>query len=320
MANSKWTANDMPDQTGRVAIVTGANVGLGYESALALARKGAQVVMASRDQAKGQKALNNLKAAVPGAKIELIRLDLADLASVRTFANEFKARYDRLDLLLNNAGVMAIPRRETADGFEMQLGTNHLGHFALTGLLLDLLLKTPGSRIVNTSSSAQYMGRMNFEDPQLRQNYSRWGAYGQSKLANVLFTHELQRRLAQAGSTTISASVHPGGAHTNLQTTSFNANGNRLAVRLTPVFGRLLLQSAEMGALPQLYAATAPDVKGGEFFGPRFFVMGYPVRAKAARRSYNEADARRLWNLSEELTGVHYNFEKQGVHLSTIAG
>jgi NAD(P)-dependent dehydrogenase (short-subunit alcohol dehydrogenase family) len=320
MATSKWTANDMPNQTGRVAIVTGANIGLGYESALALARQGAQVVMASRDQAKGQKALTNLKAAVPGAKAELMRLDLADLASVRAFAGEFKARYDRLDLLLNNAGVMAIPRRETADGFEMQFGTNHLGHFALTGLLLDLLLKTPDSRVVNVSSSAQYMGRMNFEDPQLRQNYSRWGAYGQSKLANVLFTHELQRRLEQAGSTTISASAHPGGARTNLQATSVNASGNRIERTLDAIFSPLLMQSAAMGALPQLYAATAPDVKGGEFFGPRFFMRGYPVRAKAARRSFSEADARRLWNLSEELTGVHYNFEKQGASLSKIAG
>src|SRR5690242_4845134 len=222
--NNKWTANDMPDQTGRVAIVTGANVGLGYESALALARKGAQVIVASRNPEKGQKAVSSIKEQVPGAKIEFIQLDLASLASVRAFADEFKRRYNRLDLLLNNAGVMAIPRAETADGFEMQLGTNHLGHFALTGLLLDLLLKTPGSRIVNTSSSAQYMGRMNFEDPQLRQNYSRWGAYGQSKLANVLFTHELQRRLEQAGSTTISASAHPGGARTNLQATSVNAS------------------------------------------------------------------------------------------------
>ncbi|HEX2916249.1 MAG TPA: oxidoreductase [Chloroflexia bacterium] len=243
----KWTAKDMPDQTGRVAIVTGANVGLGYESALALARKGAQVVVASRDQAKAQKAVNTLKEQVPGAKIEFIRLDLASLAAVHEFASSFKERYGRLDLLLNNAGVMGIPRRETADGFEMQLGTNHLGHFALTGLLLDLLLKTEGSRVVNTTSGAHVYGRFHFDDPQLRQNYGRWKAYGQSKFANVLFTFELQRRLEAEGYQTISVSAHPGGARTNLQAVSTHASGN-LVERV--VFGGFnnLVQVCEKGS------------------------------------------------------------------------
>lgn len=308
--STKWITNDIPAQTGRVAIITGANVGLGYESALALARKGAQVIIASRDATKAQKAVSNLQAQVPGAKVEFIQLDLASLASVRTFVDTFKARYDRLDILLNNAGVMAIPRRETADGFEMQLGTNHLGHFALTGLLLDLLLKTPASRIINTTSGAQSIGQINFDDPQLRQNYGRWKAYGQSKLANVLFTFELQRRLAAAGQSTISATAHPGYAHTNLQSTSTSINGSRIE-KAFYVIGNRLAQSAAMGALPQLYAATAPDVKGGQMYGPRFYMRGYPVLAKATAKAYDEATARRLWNLSEELTGVHYDFKLQ---------
>lgn len=311
MATTKWTANDMPDQTGRVAIVTGANVGLGYESVLALARKGAQVIVASRDQTKAQKAVSSIKEQVPGAKIEFIRLDLASLASVREFVNEFRQRYDRLDILLNNAGVMAIPRRETADGFEMQLGTNHLGHFALTGLLLDLILKTPGSRIINTSSSAHLFGQMYLEDPQLRQNYGRWKSYGQSKLANVLFTFELQRRLAAAGYNTISASAHPGYANTNLQATSATTSKSLIDTVFYRFGNPIVAQSAAMGALPQLYAATAPEAKGGEFYGPRFFMRGYPKRAKVNKRAYDEAVARRLWNLSEELTGVQYIFEKQ---------
>jgi protochlorophyllide reductase len=307
---TKWTNQDIPEQTGRVAVITGANIGLGYESALALARKGAQVVVASRDETKGTNAVASIKKQVPHAYVEFIKLDLANLAAVRHFVDEFKSRYDRLDILLNNAGVMAIPRRDTVDGFEMQFGTNHLGHFALTGQLLDVLLKTPGSRIINTSSGAQSIGKINFNDPQLRQKYNRWLAYGQSKIANVYFTFELQRRLTASGSTTLSASAHPGYAHTNLQTHSVNDNGSRLE-RAVYFFGNRIAQSAAMGALPQLYAATAPAVKGGEFFGPRFWMWGYPVKAKAVARAYDEGIARRLWNLSEELTGVNFNFEKK---------
>jgi NAD(P)-dependent dehydrogenase (short-subunit alcohol dehydrogenase family) len=290
-------------------------VGLGYESALALARKGAEVIIASRDEQKAQSAVNRIKQQVPGAKVQFIKLDLASLASVRHFVEEFKSRYNRLDILLNNAGVMAIPRRETADGFEMQLGTNHLGHFALTGLLLDRLLSTPNSRIVNTTSSAHLYGRFNFEDPQLRQKYSRWGAYGQSKFANVLFTFELQRRLAASGANTLSLTAHPGYASTNLQNTSASASGNLMERLFYPLGNQVFAQSSAMGALPQLYAATAPGVKRGEFYGPRFFFRGYPVVAKAVASAYNEASARRLWNLSEELTGVHYNFQQEPVKL-----
>jgi protochlorophyllide reductase len=307
----RWTADKIPNQTGRVAIVTGANVGLGYESALALARKGAQLVLASRDETKAKAALDKLKQAVPAAQADFIKLDLASLASVRAFANEFKGRYDRLDILMNNAGVMAIPRRETADGFEMQFGTNHLGHFALTGLLLERLLATPRSRVVNTTSSAHLFGRFNFDDPQLRRNYNRWAAYGQSKFANVLFTFELQRRLTKAGATTISATAHPGYAHTNLQGTSAAASGNPFEQSFYVLGNAVVAQSAAMGALPQLYAATAPDVKGSDFYGPRFFFRGYPVLSKAIASAYNEATAKRLWNLSEELTGIQFDFEKE---------
>ncbi len=307
--STKWTANDIPDQTGRVAIVTGANIGLGYESALALARKGAQVVIASRDETKGQNAVSKLKQQVAGAKVEFIKLDLANLTSVRGFVHEFKTGYGRLDILMNNAGVMAIPRRETADGFEMQLGTNHLGHFALTGLLLDWLLKTPASRVVNTTSGAHVYGRFHFDDPQLQQNYGRWKAYGQSKFANVLFTFELQRRLAAAGQNTLSLTAHPGYAHTNLQATSATAVNSRLEQAFYTILGPVMSQSAAMGALPQLYAATAPEAKGAEFYGPRFYLRGYPVLANATAKAYDEETASRLWKLSEELTGVHYNFK-----------
>lgn len=307
----RWTVNDIPNQTGRVAIITGANSGLGYESAVALARKQAQVIIASRDQTKGQAALKKLIQQVPNAKAEFMTLDLASLASIRAFATEFNSRYSRLDLLLNNAGVMAIPRKETVDGFETQFGVNHLGHFALTGLLLSTILNTPNSRIVNTTSGAQSIGRIHFEDLQLKRGYTRYGAYGQSKLANVLFTFELQRKLQAAAATTISLCAHPGYASTSLQHTSANTSNSLLENVFYSFANPIVAQSAEMGALPQLYAATASGVKGGEMYGPRFYTRGYPTLAVATPRAYDEADARRLWQVSEELTGVHYSFEKQ---------
>jgi NAD(P)-dependent dehydrogenase (short-subunit alcohol dehydrogenase family) len=311
MSTKKWTANDIPDQTGRVALITGANAGLGYESAVALAHKGSQIVMACRDEGKAQKAISNLKQQIPEARVEFIQLDLANLASVRAFAHTFRQRYGRLDLLMNNAGVMAIPRRESVDGFEMQLATNHLGHFALTGLLLDMLVTNPASRVVTLSSGYHYIGRINFEDLQMRQKYQRYAAYSQSKLANLLFTFELQRRFEVNGYPTISVSAHPGGARTNLQSTSLDATGSRVERLFMAITGPIVLQPAVTGALPQLYAATAPDVKGAEFFGPRFFLRGYPVRAKTSAQSHNLATAQRLWSVSEELTGVSYSFKKQ---------
>jgi NAD(P)-dependent dehydrogenase (short-subunit alcohol dehydrogenase family) len=305
MNNNGWTSEQIPDQAGRVAIVTGANSGLGYETARALARKGAKVIMACRNLEKGHAAAGRLQGQELQGSVEVMQLDLADLASVQRFAELFRAGHDRLDLLINNAGVMMLPQRqETADGFEMQFGTNHLGHFALTGRLLDLLLRTPGSRVVAVSSMAHNFGSMDFEDLQAEASYSSTGAYGQSKLANLLFAYELQRRLDAApvdganSAGTLVAASHPGWTATNLQQHS------RLARWLNP----LLAQGPEMGALPTLYAATAPDVVKGGFYGPGGFMemRGMPKRVSSNGRSHDQAAAARLWAVSEELTGVRY--------------
>ena len=308
---AKWTATDIPDQTGRVVIITGANSGLGYESALALARKGATVVMACRNAVQGQQALNRIKQAVPNAKLELASLDLSGLASVRAFGDSFKASHDRLDVLMNNAGVMAIPRRETKDGFEMQLGVNHLGHFALTGLLLDLLLKTPRSRVVSTSSGLYVLGQLNLDDLQMKNKYKAWDSYGRSKLSNLLFAFELQRRLKAAGADVISLVAHPGFASTNLQGTSASASSNPITKFLTPIGNAVFAQSATMGALPQLYAATASDAQGGQYYGPDFLDWrGYPKLTHANAKANDPETARRLWEASEKLTQTHYDFVK----------
>jgi len=293
---AKWTAEDIPDLSGQVAIVTGANSGLGFETALELARHGAHVVMACRDEGRGTTARERVRAAAPTASVDLSILDLADLASVHKFADGFLGERERLDLLVNNAGVMALAqRRMTADGFEMQLGTNHLGHYALTGLLMPALLGKP-ARVVSVTSFAHKTGRIRFDDLQAERRYRKWGAYGQSKLANVLFTFELDRRAREAAAGLSAAVAHPGFAATNLQDhTSFSG-------------ARIVAQSPAMGALPILYAATAPDVVGGDFFGPRGFMQqrGHPKRVKAARRARDAETARRLWAVSEELTGVTY--------------
>ena len=311
---TQWTAEMMPDQSGRVVVITGANSGLGYESALAFARKGAQVVIASRNTAKGDAARTRILQAVPQADLNVMALDLASLASIRAFADALTQRYDRLDILMNNAGIMAIPRSLTKDGFETQFGVNHLGHFAFTGLLLPLVRATANSRIVTTSSSAAWMGNIQFDDLQSQRKYGRWAAYGQSKLANMLFAFELQRRLAASGATTLSASAQPGYAASNLQSTSATISNSGLD-RLFYWISMGTAQSAAMGALPQLRAATAPDVKGGEFYGPRFFMRGYPVRARAVKRAYDLDVASRLWQVSEELTGVSYAFTPQAAHV-----
>jgi NAD(P)-dependent dehydrogenase (short-subunit alcohol dehydrogenase family) len=302
----------MPDQTGRIAIVTGANSGLGYETAFALAQKGAHVIMACRNLEKAQAAQADMQEQDPSASVETMQLDLASLKSIRGFADQFEQKYKQLDLLINNAGIMAIPRKETADGFEMQFGVNHLGHFALTGLLLRCLLHTPGSRVVNVTSGASFFGRMNFKDLQGKQSYSRFGAYSQSKLANLLFTFELQRKLDAAGVDILAVAAHPGYALTNLQRTSVNESGAVIERWLYELFGPIFSQSAAMGALPQLYAATAPDVKGSEFYGPHFMQMrGYPVRMKASPPAYNKESAHRLWTISEQLTAVDYEVLQQ---------
>jgi len=305
----RWTAEDVPALDGRVAIVTGANSGLGLETARVLAHRGARVVLACRDPEKARAAEREVAAttAQPRA-VGTLPLDLADLASVRSFADEVRKRHSALHLLVNNAGVMAIPLRRTADGFEMQLGTNHLGHFALTGLLLDLLLATPDSRIVTVSSSAHRIGRIDFDDLQSERSYGPWRAYGQSKLANLLFTFELQRRLARRGTAPIAVAAHPGYAATQLQEVGPRARNAVLMTRAVAFGNRLIAQDAAMGALPSLYAATAPAVRGGDYVGPGswFEMRGHPRLVGTTARARDERVAARLWSVSEELTGVRF--------------
>jgi NAD(P)-dependent dehydrogenase (short-subunit alcohol dehydrogenase family) len=303
----KWTASDIPDQTGRFAVVTGANSGLGLVTARELARAGATVVVACRNTGKGEQAANTIRSAVPGASVEVRELDLADLASVHAFASRLAGERDRIDLLINNAGVMAPPRRVTVDGFESQLGTNHLGHFALTGLLLGMLLAAPQPRVVTLSSGAHRMGRINFDDLQGERRYQHWLAYGQSKLANLLFCFELQRRASAAGTSLESLAAHPGYAATNLQ---FAGPGIAAERWMMWVANRVIAQSADMGALPTLYAATVPDLPGGTFVGPDSWgdMRGHPHIVTASGRAYDNEAAARLWEISDQLTGVHYEF------------
>lgn len=303
-----WTEADLPDLTGWRAVVTGANSGLGFETARALARHGASVTLAVRSVPKGQDALARIRADAPAATVTVEELDLADLGSVRDFAQRWTAANpDGLHLLVNNAGVMAIPRRETADGFEMQLGTNHLGHFALTGLLLDALAAVPKARVVTVSSAAHRFGRMSFDDLMGTRHYSAWRAYGQSKLANLLFTSELQRRLQHAGLAVTAMAAHPGYAATNLQGVAPSMRGSSVGERVTGLGNRLFAQSAAMGALPTLYAATVPGLPGGSFVGPDGWLgqRGYPRVVDRSRAAKSRADAERLWRVSEDLTGVH---------------
>jgi NAD(P)-dependent dehydrogenase (short-subunit alcohol dehydrogenase family) len=304
--SENWTAEQMPDQAGRTAVVTGANSGLGLVAARELARAGADVVLACRNTEKGEAAAQSIAAAAPGAKVEVEALDLSSLASVRAFAERFGAAHEGLDLLINNAGVMAPPRRQTADGFELQFGTNHLGHFALTGLLLGGMQGREDARVVTVSSSAHKLGRIRFDDLQGERRYFRWTAYCQSKLANVLFARELDRRLRAAGSTVASLAAHPGYSATNLQ----SAAPPLLDRLVMVVSNRLIAQSAEMGALPELYAATRPNLDGGLFIGPDGFEeqRGYPKVVRPVRAGRDEATAARLWEVSEELTGSGYVF------------
>jgi NAD(P)-dependent dehydrogenase (short-subunit alcohol dehydrogenase family) len=304
--SEQWTAEQIPDQAGRLAVVTGANSGLGLATARDLARAGAEVVLACRDTAKGETALRSIHDEVRGASVWVESLDLSDLASIRDFAERLASARDSLDLLINNAGVMAPPRRETADGFELQFGTNHLGHFALTGQLLGLLEGREDARVVTVSSTAHKIGRIHFDDLQGEGHYGRWRSYSQSKLANVLFALELERRLRAAGSTVSSLAAHPGYAATNLQSAAPPAF-DRAVMAVT---NRLFAQSAEMGALPTLYAATRPYLDGGRFIGPDGFEegRGYPKVVRPVRAGRDEETAGRLWSVSEELTGVSYRF------------
>jgi NAD(P)-dependent dehydrogenase (short-subunit alcohol dehydrogenase family) len=300
---AKWTTADIPDQTGRVAVITGANTGLGYETALALAEHGAHVVLAVRNLDKGKDAAARITAQSPGADVALQELDLTSLESTRAAAEQLRSQHDRIDLLINNAGVMYPPKSTTQDGFELQFGTNHLGHFAFTGLLLDRLLPVAGSRIVTVSSIGHRIrADIHFDDLQWERGYNRVAAYGQAKLANLLFTYELQRRLAPHG-TTIALAAHPGGSNTELM-----RHLPALLARVFSVVGPLIAQDAAMGALPTLRAATDPGVLGGQYFGPDGFaqMQGHPKLVASSAKSHDVDVQRRLWAVSEELTGVVY--------------
>lgn len=306
---TSWTVNDIGSLDGRIAVVTGANSGLGFETSLGLARSGAHVVLACRSAERAAAAVERLLREAPDAEVEVLELDLSDLTSVRKFAAELLGRHDRLDLLVNNAGVMGIPRQQTADGFEMQFGTNHLGHFALTGLLLDLLVATPGARVVTVSSMGARIGRMHFDDLQGERRYGKWSAYCQSKLANQLFALELDRRLAAAGSDVLSVAAHPGYAATNLVYPQMK--GSTLGEAAARLGNVVLAQSAAAGALPILYAATSPAVRGGQFFGPDgpLGMRGSsPTRVAFVRSAYDSDAALKLWKISEELTDVRPRF------------
>ena len=297
-----WDAEQIPDQSGRSAVVTGANSGLGLVTARELARAGASVVMACRNLDKGHAAVEEIRTAVPDAQVQLDELDLASLASVRGFAERFKATHEGLDLLINNAGVMGTPRRRTADGFELQFGTNHLGHFALTTALLETMEGREDARVVTLSSNAHKFGRISFDNLNGDRHYFRWNAYGQSKLANLLFALELDRRLRAAGSTVKSLAAHPGYAATNLQSA-----GPPMFDRLVMVASNAVIaQSDEMGALPPLYAATQPGLEGGTYVGPDGFQeqRGHPKIVQPSGRARDPETARRLWEVSERMTAV----------------
>ncbi|MBG0814149.1 oxidoreductase [Planomonospora sp. ID82291] len=311
---ARWTAAEIPDLSGRSAVVTGAGEGVGFHTALELVRHGADVVIASRDRGKGEAAAARIRAETGRAGVEWRALDLGDLASIGRFAAD-RVTADGgsrgLDLLVNNAGVMALPRQSTADGFERQFGVNHLGHFALTGLLLPELLARPGARVVTVTSGLHRSGRMDFDDLMGERRYGRFSAYAQSKLANVLFALELHRRAGTAGTELVSVLAHPGVARTNLARTGDPLRG------LLVTLATLTAQSAAAGALPSLYAAAAPGVSGGDFFGPDGFAerRGHPTRVSPAARALDRDAARRLWEASEALTGVRFSaFDRGGVH------
>ena len=301
MSKDNWTAENIPNQKGKIVIVTGSSSGIGYEAARVLANKGASVVLAVRNLEKGERAARKILAQNAKADIKVMELDLADLASVARFCENFEKAYSRLDILINNAGVMIPPYSKTADGFELQFGTNHLGHFALTGLLLEMLVKTEGARVVNVSSGAHKLGNIDFEDTAWeRRRYSPWRAYGDSKIANLYFTFELDRRLKRHHPGVIATAAHPGWTATELQRHT----------KITEFLNGFFAMDISQGALPTLRAATETGLQGAEYFGPDGFMeaRGFPVRVEPNALSKDEAIARRLWEESEKLTGVKFNF------------
>lgn len=306
----QWTTARMPSQAGRIAVVTGANSGVGLETAAGLAAAGAKVVMACRNPAKAAAAVDEVLRRAPGSDTELMTLDLSSLASVRAFAREFNERHGRLDLLINNAGIMGVPFSKTVDGFESQIGTNHLGHFALTGLLIERLMATPGARVITLGSLGHWRAPgLDLDDLHCeRAPYSEFGAYCNSKLANLLFFLELSRRLAAKGSGLVAAAAHPGFAATNIKAMPTNPIAIAWRHFITPIAIKYLIGTAQAGALPVLYAATAPGVANNEYYGPDGFkeLRGHPAPARRSSKAEDVATARRLWEVSQRLTGVSY--------------
>ena len=305
MKTEKWNAENILSQKGRIVIVTGSSSGIGYETARVLANKQASVIIAVRNLDKGNKALAKIIQQNKDADVQVMELDLANLASVKNFAENFQKNYSRLDLLINNAGVMIPPYAKTTDGFELQFGTNHLGHFALTGQLLKLLISTQGSRIVNVSSGAHNFGKIDFDDLNWeKRNYAQWTAYGDSKLANLYFTYELDRKLKEQGINTLVTASHPGWTATELQ---------RTAGDVMKYLNGIFAQNITMGALPTLRAAIEEGLKGAEYFGPNGFmeIGGYPVQVESNELSKDRAIAQKLWEVSEQLTSVKFEFNKK---------
>lgn len=306
--SSGWSTRDIPSQKGKIALITGANSGIGFEAAKALAEKGAHVIMACRNPEKANEAMTKIRSNTPYADIEFLPMDLASQRSIKEAVSIFKEKHNQLDMLINNAGVMWLPKSKTEDGYEMQFGTNHLGHFTLTGLLLDILLNTANSRIVTVSSLGHYTGKIHFDDIQLDKRYGKHKSYAQAKLANLIFAYELNRKLKAAGKTTRSIAVHPGGSSTNLATPGFE-KGASLFTGAAKVFFPYITQTAENGALPTLYGATAEGAHGGDYIGPSrlFEVIGPPKKIGSSRYSKRQDVATQLWRLSEELTDIQFD-------------
>ena len=306
--SSGWSTNDMPSQQGKIALITGANSGIGFEAAKALAEKGAHVIMACRNPQKANEAMETLRREVPNADITFLQMDLASQSSVKAAVETFKKDHAQLDLLINNAGVMWLPKSDTEDGYEMQFGTNHLGHFTLTGLLLDTLTSTPDSRIVTVSSLGHYTGKIHFDDIKLDKRYGKHKSYAQAKLANLMFAYELDRKLKAAGKSTRSIAVHPGGSSTNLATPGFE-KGASLFTGVAKLFFPYVTQTAQSGALPTLFGATAAEVNGGDYIGPSklFEVIGAPKKVNSSRYSKRKDVAEKLWQLSEDLTNTQFD-------------